>query len=167
MDRTVTVGTVWLALTTGCAECHDHKFDAISQREFYQLYAFFNGLDEVNIDAPLPEEAEPYRLAKAEYDRKRAELLAPVDKALAELQADWERRLLDAEVNPNADFAWQRALEVLGLTGARARAKASSKASTSSRLRSPNARRNSVNDCWITFWQMLRHSTVRSSRNSR
>jgi len=116
VDRTVTVSTVWLALTTGCAECHDHKFDAIAQREFYQLYAFFNGLDEVNIDAPLPEEAEPYRLAKAAYDRQRGELLAPVDKALAELQADWEQRLMDAEVNPNADFAWQRALEVLGLT---------------------------------------------------
>ncbi|MEX2306893.1 MAG: PSD1 and planctomycete cytochrome C domain-containing protein [Pirellulales bacterium] len=116
VDRTVTVGTVWLALTAGCAECHDHKFDAITQREFYQLYAFFNSLDEVNLNAPLPEEAEPYRLAKAAHDRKRAELLAPVVKAIAELQADWERRLMDAEVNPNADFAWQRALEVLGLT---------------------------------------------------
>jgi hypothetical protein len=116
VDRTVTVGTVWLGLTIGCAECHDHKFDAITQREFYRLYAFFNTVDEVNIDAPLPEEAEPYRTAKAEYDRKRAELLAPVEETLSELQADWERRLLDAEVNPNADFAWQRALEVLGLT---------------------------------------------------
>ena len=116
VDRTVTVSTVWLALTIGCAECHDHKFDAITQRDFYQFYAFFNGLDEVNIDAPLSEEAEPYRKAKAEYDRQRAELLAPVNQALAELQADWERRLTDAEVNPNADFAWQRALEVLGLT---------------------------------------------------
>jgi hypothetical protein len=116
VDRTVTVGTVWLALTTGCAECHDHKFDAISQGEFYQFYAFFNTVDEVNIDAPLPAEAEPYRLAKAAQDRQRAELLAPVEATLAELQADWERRLLDAEVNPHADFAWQRALEVLGLT---------------------------------------------------
>jgi hypothetical protein len=116
VDRAVTVGTVWLALTVGCAECHDHKFDAITQREFYELYAFFNGVDEVNIDAPLPEEAQGYRNAKADYDRKRAELLAPVATVLAELQADWERRLLDAEVNANADFAWQRALEVLGLT---------------------------------------------------
>jgi hypothetical protein len=116
VDRTVTVGTVWLAMTIGCAECHDHKFDAITQREFYQLYAFFNGVDEVNIDAPLPEEVGRYRTAKAEYDRKRAELLAPVEAPLAELQADWERRLKEAEVDPNEDFAWQRALEVLGLT---------------------------------------------------
>lgn len=116
VDRTVTAGTVWLALTIGCAECHDHKFDAITQREFYQFYAFFNAVDEVNIDAPLPEEAEPYRTARADYDRKRAELLAPVAEHLAKLQADWERRLLDAEVNTNSDFAWQRAWEVLGLT---------------------------------------------------
>lgn len=115
IDRTATFGTTWLALTVGCAECHDHKFDAISQHEFYQLYAFFNNVDEVNIDAPLAEESEPYRVAKVDYDRKRAELLAPVESVLAELQADWERRLLDAEVNPEADFAWQRALEVLGL----------------------------------------------------
>jgi hypothetical protein len=115
VDRTVIVGTVWLGLTIGCAECHDHKFDAITQREFYGLYAFFNTVDEVNIDAPLPEEADAYRKAKVEYDRKRAELLAPVQEVLAELQADWERRLMDAEVNPSADFAWQRALEVLGL----------------------------------------------------
>jgi hypothetical protein len=115
VDRTTTVGTTWLALTIGCAECHDHKFDAITQREFYELYAFFNNVDEVNIDAPLPEEAEAYRAAKVEHDRKRAELVAPVEATLAELQADWERRLMDAETNPNADFAWQRALEVLGL----------------------------------------------------
>ena len=48
VDRTTTMGTTWMGLTIGCAECHDHKFDAILQREFYQLYAFFNNADEVN-----------------------------------------------------------------------------------------------------------------------
>jgi hypothetical protein len=50
-----------------------------------------------------------------EHDRKRAGLLAPVKSALDGLQADWEKRLLEVETNPEADFAWQRALEVLGL----------------------------------------------------
>jgi hypothetical protein len=115
VDRVTAVGTTWLGLTVGCAECHDHKFDAISQREFYQLYAFFNDADEVNFHAPLPNEREPYETAKREHDRQRAELLAPLTGPLAELQADWERRLLAAEAKPDEDFTWDRALELLGL----------------------------------------------------
>jgi hypothetical protein len=41
-DRTETTGTVWLGLTIGCARCHTHKYDAITQREYYQLFAVFN-----------------------------------------------------------------------------------------------------------------------------
>ncbi len=41
-DRVATTGTVWLGMTFECCQCHDHKFDALSQREYYQLYAYFN-----------------------------------------------------------------------------------------------------------------------------
>jgi cytochrome c553 len=115
IDRTMMLGTTWLALTTGCAQCHDHKFDALSQREFYQLYAFFNNADEVNFNAPLPGEREAYETAKLQHDRERAKALAPVAQPLADLQAEWEKRLLHAEAHPNEDFAWDRALELLGL----------------------------------------------------
>lgn len=58
VDRTNTVGKVWLGLTLGCAECHNHKYDPITHKEYYQLYAFFTGIKEPmvsgNHNVPLP-----------------------------------------------------------------------------------------------------------------
>lgn len=66
MDRVNTFGTVFLGLTVGCAQCHDHKFDPITQREYYQLFAFFNSSEEDGHgkSAPagmleIPDEFEP------------------------------------------------------------------------------------------------------------
>lgn len=56
-DRVETTSTVWLGLTVGCARCHDHKYDPISQKDFYELFAFFNNLKEHGQDgdrAPVP-----------------------------------------------------------------------------------------------------------------
>src|SRR5207244_2248904 len=46
MDRVETTGTTFLGLTVGCARCHDHKYDPISQKEYYRLYAYFNQCSE-------------------------------------------------------------------------------------------------------------------------
>lgn len=46
VDRVDTVGTVWLGLTVGCARCHDHKYDPVSQRDYYGLFAYFNNVPE-------------------------------------------------------------------------------------------------------------------------
>ena len=49
VDRVETMGTVMLGLTVGCARCHDHKFDPISQKEFYELFAFFANVNEKGV----------------------------------------------------------------------------------------------------------------------
>ena len=77
-DRAQTTATVWLGLTVGCARCHDHKYDPISQKEFYRLFAYFNripdekgfvwnfGNEEPLVKAPLPEQTQKL----AELDRR-------------------------------------------------------------------------------------------------
>ena len=56
VDRVNTTGVVFLGLTVGCAQCHEHKYDPVSQREYYQLYAFLNNADEPKLDVPTPEQ---------------------------------------------------------------------------------------------------------------
>ncbi|MFP6586782.1 MAG: PSD1 and planctomycete cytochrome C domain-containing protein [Pirellulaceae bacterium] len=57
IDRVNTTGTVWLGLTLGCAQCHSHKFDPISQTDYYSLFAFFDNIDE---DGRAGGAAKPY-----------------------------------------------------------------------------------------------------------
>ncbi len=58
VDRVSTTSAVFLGLTLGCAQCHDHKYDPFSQREFYQMFAFFNGSDEPKLEIPTKEQLE-------------------------------------------------------------------------------------------------------------
>jgi cytochrome c553 len=105
MDRLNTTGGVWMGLTIGCARCHDHKYDPIAQREFYQLYSFFNQVPErgmkgfdpkERIESPLGSD----RLASlnAQLDRLRAQLNGSltIDEQLIKQIAKLEKQVLDA-----------------------------------------------------------------------
>ncbi|MCX7422635.1 MAG: DUF1549 domain-containing protein [Planctomycetia bacterium] len=115
VDRTSMVGTIWLGLTVGCARCHNHKYDPLTQAEFFRLYAFFDDADEVNIDAPLPDEVAGYQRSRPEYERRRREIVEPYRVGLTELQKLWEAKALHAAAHPGEDHIWDRQWEVLGL----------------------------------------------------
>ncbi len=104
VDRTGTFGTVWLGMTVRCAQCHDHKYDPIKQKDFYQILAYFNRAMEINIDAPLAGELGTYLKAKPEYDRNYDELLKEYN--IPELQTLWEARMVGAMNNPGKDLDW-------------------------------------------------------------
>lgn len=115
VDRTRMVGTAWLGLTVGCARCHDHKYDPLSQKEFFELYAILNQADEVNLNLPLPGELPAFDEKYPEYRRQRDAVLTPIQAQLDELQLRWESRMLEAVAKPGADPTWDRQWEVLGL----------------------------------------------------
>ena len=102
VERTATVATAWLGLTPGCARCHDHKFDAISQKDFFGLYAFFNTAREADIDAPLEGELGPYLRRRPEFDARRSELFRRFN--VPELQAYWEDRILESATDPESSL---------------------------------------------------------------
>ncbi|HEY7115118.1 MAG TPA: DUF1549 domain-containing protein, partial [Tepidisphaeraceae bacterium] len=101
VDRVNTTGTVFLGLTVGCAQCHDHKYDPIKQREYYQLYAFFNNLPEKGLDGnkgnAVPVIKTPTREQQAKLDslsRQIAEVQRSLDADDSQTdaaQAQWER----------------------------------------------------------------------------
>ncbi len=111
VNRVKTVGTTWLGLTVGCAQCHDHKFDPLSHKEYYQLFAYFNDAEEVNVDAPLPGEMGPYLSEVANYQKKRQELLE--EYGVPREQRSWEAKLLEAMANPGKWQNWDKAVGTL------------------------------------------------------
>jgi hypothetical protein len=95
VDRVETTGTVLLGLTVGCARCHDHKFDPITQKEFYQLFAFFGNVNEKGVYTETRGNVPPVvKAVTPENDKKLAEFdakIAGLNKELTEHNANIEQ----------------------------------------------------------------------------
>ncbi|MCG8651270.1 MAG: DUF1553 domain-containing protein, partial [Pirellulales bacterium] len=110
IDRVDTMGQVFMGLTLGCAVCHEHKYDPISQTEYYQLFAFFNNLDGAAMDGNVKEHPPFVHVPTEDQAKTRRELLAK----RASIQAAHDRR--DQEIGMAFD-AWKRWQEQLRASG--------------------------------------------------
>jgi mono/diheme cytochrome c family protein len=103
VDRVDTTATVWLGLSAGCAKCHSHKYDPISQKEFYQLFAYFNNVPEKGkalkygnsppyLKTPTREQEVQLRLLQSQR-KATEERFRSMQPALEAAQAEWEKAL--------------------------------------------------------------------------
>jgi len=111
VDRVNTLTTVWMGVTVGCAQCHDHKFDPFTQKEFYQLFAYYNNLDEKAMDGnafiypptvQLTSDEDHEKLASFDQKIERIEKAIRVNLASIDYE-DPGRRAKDKE---RKDYIW-------------------------------------------------------------
>ena len=107
-DRVETTGSMWLGLTIGCARCHDHKYDPISQREYYELFAFFNNVPESGLASgdPMPVlklQTPEYLQEQAARKVRRAtceQTYQAFDSQVKQSQAEWANTALTTLPQP-------------------------------------------------------------------
>jgi hypothetical protein len=119
IDRVNTMGTVWLGLTLGCTQCHSHKFDPVSQHDYYALNAFFNSIDE---DGAAGTNAKPYLRYQSpnakravEESQKVVDARKPIEaKAKADAAKPFAMWLEEQKKRIKPDYnAWQVVLGAL------------------------------------------------------
>ena len=115
VDRVDTFGTAMLGLTVGCARCHDHKFDPISQREYYQLYAYFNSIDEYGLLLSTEIVPTPSVLLPTRPQQDRLKVLEDQDR---QAKQDLEQAKKDAEPAYEAWLAHHPTELPIGITTA-------------------------------------------------
>jgi hypothetical protein len=99
VDRTATTGSVFLGLTMGCARCHEHKFDPISQEDFYRFYAFFNSVEEPGIYTQIPDSNRALEPFLSVPSQKQQVELAELRERLAAARSQLDQPMPEDEQN--------------------------------------------------------------------
>lgn len=108
VNRTNTVATTWLALTAGCAQCHNHKYDPIKQKDYYSLMAYFENAEEQDIDAPVGGQAEAYQRALPEYRARRQAILD--ENQIGPVFETWQQKIRKAFAHQGDELEWDFAV---------------------------------------------------------
>ena len=113
VDCVDTLGTAVLGLTLGCAVCHDHKYDPVTQKDYYQLFAFFNSLDGPAMDGNVKDHAPVVRVPTEEQQAAITKTRAEIDEARHRLEA----RVSAAESTAAEFSEWLRTSQTTGASG--------------------------------------------------
>ena len=103
VDRANTTGTVWMGLTLGCARCHDHKYDSLSQEEYFNFFAFFNTIKEKGLDGERGNAEPMLQLPNEAQKKQQGRLLAEIESLKQKLRP-WKEWLVDQQQ------AWENAI---------------------------------------------------------
>jgi hypothetical protein len=130
-DRVRTLSAVWLGSTMGCAECHDHKFDPFTSKDFYSMKAFFADIKETGLISDrganawgskllLPTEEQAARLAelKKRIEDAKAELMAKAS-SMTQARWEWEDRILAEHKSGELAWRYQRPISATSVHGAK------------------------------------------------
>jgi hypothetical protein len=163
-DRVRAIGAAWLGQTTGCAQCHDHKFDPFTQRDFYSLGAFFADIHEPDIGR----REEGMLVVTAADEKRLADLAAAVTRArdafttaLAGLTAPWAEWEKEAAEDLAATPPTTAAAKAKGKTKAKAKSPdAALAAKAPAILQKPEAKRSAAEKTTLRDYLLSLHPEV-------